>query len=60
MKLILTVVLDGTEDEQEEVLDQLEEFVEEHTLLPITASCSLELIEVKQAPGPGRRPKKGA
>lgn len=59
MKLILTVEVDGTEDEQEEVLDQLEEFVAEHTLLPITDSCSLELLEVQPAPGPGR-PRKGA
>ena len=58
MKMILTVEIDGTEDQIEEIADQLEELAAEGASLEVCPGCFVDLLSVTQPPGPGRRPKK--
>lgn len=59
MKLILTIEVDGTEDQIEEIADQLEELAAEGDSLKVCLGCFVDLLTVTQAPSPCRRPKKG-
>lgn len=57
MRLQLIVEVDATDDQCEDVLDQLQEFVDERALLVLGGNMDIELVAFNEVPPLGR-PKK--
>lgn len=57
MNLYIKVDVDGTFDQCEEVLDQIDELIEDQVLLVLGSDLSLRIIDYKEIPPVGRSRK---
>lgn len=54
MNLYIKVDVDGTFDQCEEVLDQIDELIEDQALLILGSDLSIRIIDYKEIPPVGR------
>lgn len=57
MNLYIKVDVDGTWDQCEEVLEEIDELIEEQALLVLGSDLSLRIIDYKEIPPVGRARK---